>query len=90
MFGKKKTKNGVKQAHVSVIGLAGGEEGLKRVIAGDDETGKVGEELSSNVEEDGKEVESCDTQDNVDLGDGGLRLEVVEQVVLGELRTLVS
>lgn len=70
---------------MSVVGLAGGEEGLKRVIAGDDETGKVGEELSSNVEEDGKEVESCDTQDNVDLGDGGLRLKVVEQVVLGEL-----
>lgn len=71
--------------HVGVIGLAGGEESLERVVAGDDETSEVDEELSSNVEEDQEEVESAETQDGVDLGDGGLLLEVVEGRVLGQL-----
>lgn len=74
------------QAHVSVIGLARGEEGLKRVVAGDDETGEVGEELSANVEEDGEEVESSYTEDEVDLGDRGRLLKLVEVAILGELQ----
>lgn len=37
---------------MGVISLAGGEESLKRVVTGNDETGKVGKELSCNVEED--------------------------------------
>lgn len=70
---------------MSVISLAGGEQGLERVVAGDDEASKVGEELASNVEEDGEEVESTKAKDGVDLGDGGRLLKVVEEGVLGKL-----
>lgn len=75
-------------AHVSVISLASSEKSFKGVVSGDDETSKVGEELSGNVEEDGEEVESSNTKDQVDLGDGGLLLKVVEEVVLGELERM--
>mgnify|MGYP000288656221 CR=1 FL=1 len=70
---------------MGVIGLARGEESLERVVAGDDETGKVDEELAGNVEEDKEEVQGGKTEDNVDLGDRALSLKVVECRVLGEL-----
>ena len=71
---------------MSVIGLASGEKSLKRVVAGNDEAGKVGKELASDVEEDGEEVKGTDAQDYVDLGDRGLGLEVIESTILGELQ----
>jgi hypothetical protein len=70
---------------VGVIGLARGEQSLERVVAGDEETGKVDEELASDVEEDEEEVEGTETEDDVDLGDGALLLKVVEGRVLGQL-----
>jgi hypothetical protein len=70
---------------VGVIGLALGEEGLERVVAGDEEASKVDEELASNVEEDEEEVEGTETEDDVDLGDGALLLKVVEGRVLRQL-----
>lgn len=72
---------------MSVISLAGGEESLQGVVARNSETGKVGEELSSNVEEDGEEVESCYTEDDVDLGDGSRLLKLVEVCILGKLQS---
>jgi len=70
---------------VGVIGLALGEQSLERVVAGDEEASKVDEELAGNVEEDEEEVESTETEDDVDLGDGALLLQVVEGRVFGQL-----
>jgi len=73
------------RSYLSVIRGTRSEEGLKGVVAGEKETGEVGEELASNVEEDEEEVDSDQTKDGVDLGDRGLTLKVVEDGVLGEL-----
>lgn len=76
------------KTHLSVIGFTGSEESLKRVVAGNQETGKVNEELASDVEEDKEEVDADQTQDRIDLGDVGLALQVVEDGVLGKLYRL--
>lgn len=68
-----------------VISLAAGEQGLERVVGWEGKAGSVDEELAGDVEEDEEEVESAETEDDVDLGDAGLLLEVVEGWVLGEL-----
>jgi hypothetical protein len=73
-------------SYLSVILGVGGEEGLEGVVAGNEETGEVSEELASDVEEDEEEVNSDQAEDGVDLGDVGLALKVVEDRVLGELR----
>ena len=73
------------QTHLCVIDLAGAEQRVQRVVAGDDKASNVDKELASNVEEDEEEVQAGETQDGVGLGDGGLLLEVVESWVLGEL-----
>lgn len=60
---------------------------MKRVITRDQETGKVNQELASDVEEDEEKVDADKAEDGVDLGDGGLSFEVVEERVFGELFT---
>lgn len=70
---------------LGIIGLVGRENGLEGVVSGDDETSKVGKNLSSEVEENEEEVEADNTKDGVNLGDGCLLLEVVEDLVLGKL-----
>lgn len=70
---------------LSVVDLARGEQGLQRVVAGNDEASNIDKELSSNVEEDEEEIETGKAEDHVDLGDGGLLLKVVEGGVLGQL-----
>lgn len=75
---------------VGVIGLIGSEEGLERVVAGNDEAGKVDKELASDVEEDEEEIKGTEAENDVDLGDRALLLKVVEGRVLGELRAAAS
>ena len=70
---------------LSIISLTGGKEGVQRIVRWDDESGEVGEESSAEVEEDEEEVESHNTEDGVDLWNGGLLLEVVENWVAREL-----
>ena len=70
---------------LSVVSLGGGEEGIKRVEGRDDESSNVDKELASNVEEDQGEVEHTETKDDVDLGNAGLLLKLVELGVLGKL-----
>jgi len=70
---------------LSVVSLGSGEEGIKRVEGRDDESSNVDKELASNVEEDQGEVEDTETKDDVDLGNAGLLLKLVELRVLGEL-----
>jgi len=67
---------------LGIIGLAGRENSFERVVSGDDETSKVGKDLSSEVEENEEEVEADNTKDGVDLGHGCLLLKVVEDLVL--------
>lgn len=71
--------------HLGVIDLAGGEQSVQRVVRRDDKSSNVNKELASNVEKDQEEVETSKTKDGVDLGNGGLLLEVVEGGVLGKL-----
>lgn len=72
-------------SHLGVIRSARSEKGLERVVTGKKEASEVDEELASNVEEDKEEVDTDKTQDNVDLGDIGLTLQVVQNWVLGKL-----
>lgn len=81
---------GFRRSHLSVIRGSGGEESLKGVVAGQEETGKVDQEGASNVEENEEEVHSSQTQDHIDLGNRGLSLKVVEDRVLGKLSQNVS
>jgi len=73
------------RTHLSIISRTRGKQGLKRVITRNQETGKVNQELASDVEEDEEKVDADKTKDGVDLGDGGLSFEVVEEGVFGEL-----
>lgn len=75
---------------LGIIGLAGREDSFERIVSGDDETSKVGKDLSSEVEENEEEVEADNTKDGVDLGDGCLLLEVVEDLVLRQLEERAS
>lgn len=70
---------------LGVVGGAGSEQGVQRVVAGNDKSSKVGEQLAAEVEDDEEEVEGGEADDGVGLGDTGLLLKVVEGGVLGEL-----
>jgi hypothetical protein len=70
---------------LGVIDLARTEQGVQRVVTGDDKAGDVDEELSGDVEEDQEEVQAGETEDHVDLGDRRLLLKVVEGGVFGQL-----
>ena len=69
-----------------IINLASAEEGFEGVVSWDDKAGEVGEDGASEVEEDEEEVEADDSENCVNLWNGGLLLEVVEDWVLGELK----
>lgn len=68
-----------------IIGVARRKKSLKGKVAGDDEAGEVGQELTTKVEDDEKQVQSDEPESRVRLGDRGTLLEVVEHRVLGEL-----
>lgn len=70
---------------LAIIGLATGEEGAERVVGWDGKAGSVDQELAGNVKEDEEEVQGAEAECDVDLGDAGLLLEVVEDGVFAEL-----
>jgi hypothetical protein len=76
---------GPRTTYLGVIDLAGAEEGVQRVVAGNDEASNVDEELAGDVEKDEEEVQAGETEDGVDLGDRRLPLQVVEDGELGQL-----
>lgn len=78
-------KNDPVSEPLGIIDLVSGEQGLQRVVARDDKARNVGQELATQVEDDEKEVQGDETNDSVDLGNGGLLLKVVESRVLGKL-----
>jgi hypothetical protein len=73
-----------------VVDLACAEQGVERVVAGNDEAGNVDEEGAADVEEDQEEVDANKAENGVDLGDRRLPLQVVEGGVLGQLERIVS
>lgn len=75
---------------LGIIGLASGKESFEGIISGDNKTSKVGEDLSSEVEEDKEKVDGDYSKNGVNLGDRGLLLEVVENLVLRKLEERVS
>ena len=62
-----------------------GEQSTQGVVAGDNKASEVGEELTTQVENNEEEVESAESDDGVGLGDTGRLLEVLENGVLGQL-----
>lgn len=68
---------------------AGSEESVHGVVAGDDETGEVGEKLPTKVEDDEEEVESSNADGCVSLGNASLLLKLVQGGVLGQLSRLL-
>lgn len=75
---------------LSIIGLAGRENSFEGIVSGEDESSKVGKDLSSEVEQNEEEVEAGNSKDGVNLGDGCLLLEVVEDLVLRQLQERAS
>jgi len=73
------------ETYLSIVHLARTEQRIQRVVARDDEAGNVDEEGAANVKEDQEEVQGRETQDDVDLGDRGLLLEIVEGGVFRQL-----
>lgn len=71
--------------YLRVINLAGTEERIERVIPRQYETSKVDEKLAGDVKENQEEVQAEESKDDVDLGDRGLLLEIVESWIFGEL-----
>ena len=68
-----------------IIRLAHGEDSLHRPVSWQREASGVDQELAGDVEEDQEEVEGAQAEDDVDLGHGGLLLEVLQLRVLREL-----
>lgn len=62
---------------LSIISSTRSKQCLKRVITGDQESRKIHQEFSSDIEEDEEKVYSNQAEDGVDLGHGGLAFEVV-------------
>jgi hypothetical protein len=70
------------KAYLSIISLAGAKQSFQRIVSGNDEAGKVDEELASNVEEDEEEIQGEKAEDDIDFRNRRLALEVVEGRIL--------
>jgi len=70
---------------LAIIRRLGGEQRLQGVVRGNGKANGVCQEVGTDVEEDHEEVEDTEAKDNIDLGDIGLLLKVVEGWVFGEL-----
>jgi len=70
---------------LGIIRFVDAEQGLERIVSGNDETSNICKELTTDVEEDEGEV-SCDqTEEGIDLRNRCLLLEVVQSWILGKL-----
>lgn len=73
-----------------VVGLRRSKQGIERVVARDTEAGKVGEELTTKIEKNHKEVQRNSTDNGVSLGHRGLLLDLVEDRILRQLEMDIS
>ena len=76
--------------YLGIIRLTRAEQSLKRVIGGNDKSSGIHKELAGDVEEDKEKVESAEAENDVDLGDGGLLLKVVEGRIFRQLVRMPS
>ncbi len=79
-------QNGTYSQPLSIVSGAGSEQGIQRVVAGNDEASQIGEELATEVEDNEEEVEGAQADNSIRLGDTSLLLKIVQGGVLGELR----
>lgn len=70
---------------LGIVNSSTGKERLDGVVSGDDKSGSVDKEFSGNIEKHEEEVDTNNSEEGVDFGDGGLTLEVVKNGVFGEL-----
>lgn len=70
---------------LGVVNLAGTEQGLKGVIARDDEASQIGQELTTEVEDDKEEIQGTGSENCIDLRNRSLLLDVVKGRIFGEL-----
>lgn len=68
-----------------IVILVLSEEGTEGVVSGDDEARKVGQKLTTEVEDDEEEVKSDDANYGISFGNTSLPLQVVKRGVLGQL-----
>lgn len=73
------------QAYLCIIDLAGGEQGVQRVVGWEHESGNIRKKFAGNIEKDHEEVHRNQAKDSIDLGDGSGLLKVIEKLVLGQL-----
>jgi len=58
---------------------------MQRIVCRNSKADGIDEKFGGNIEENKEEVETSETEDNVDLGDTSLLFEVVHELVLAEL-----
>jgi hypothetical protein len=68
---------------LSIIRFANAEESLKGVITRNDESGKIGKKLTSDVEEDKEEISGKQAKEGIYFRDRGLLLQVIQNRILG-------
>ena len=68
-----------------IIRFAHGEDRFQRPVGREREASGVDQEFASYVEEDQEEVQSAETKDDIDFGNGSLLLEVLQGWVFGQL-----
>ncbi len=71
--------------YLGIISFACTEQSLQGIISWDEESGKVDEEVASDVEEDKEKVDADETEKGVDLRHRSLLFEVVEHGIFGQL-----
>jgi hypothetical protein len=72
---------------LGIIALANAEQSFKWIVSWNDESGKVGKKLATNVEENEEEISRDQPEEGVDLGNWGLLLKVVQGGILGKLES---
>jgi hypothetical protein len=70
---------------LGIVNFAGTEQSFQRIVARKNEAGEVDQEGATQVEEDQEEVEASQAENHVDFGDAGLPLEIVEDLIFGQL-----
>lgn len=70
---------------LGIVILIGSKQGMQRVVARDNESGNVGQKLTTEVQDDEEEVERADADDGVCLGDTSLLFKPIQSWILGQL-----
>jgi len=70
---------------LGVVTLPYAEESLEGIVTRNDESSQVGQQLPCDIEEDEKEVECDKPEKSIDLGEAGLFLEIVQNLIFRKL-----